>query len=262
MTRAAEIEQHAAAAWPATHSSRSGGWLLRHTPGVGKRRNNSALPYPGPVVTRETVSAPAAGSALGAVSPPATGSALEAVESYYSSHGLPVIIQISPAEQHAELDAALAAQGYTHDAPTLVMTAPVVEVAGDAPPVAIDSRLTPEWRKAYGNDAVSTHILDRITRPTGFASVTVNGEIAALGLFVAGDTLSGIFCMATATPHRRRGHAAAILRAGAAWSAEQGADLLYLQVEKDNTPARHLYERVGFTTSHSYHYRVHPHPTA
>ncbi|HWS38687.1 MAG TPA: GNAT family N-acetyltransferase [Actinoplanes sp.] len=229
MIRAAHIEEHAASAWPASHTVRDAGWLLRHTPGVGKRRNNSALPV------AETLP-------------------VEAAEEYYRSRGLPVTIQISPAEQHTELDEELAARGYRHDAPTLVLTAPVPAVAADARVEIGD--ITPAWRAAYGNDAVTTHVLDRITRPAGFASVNVDGEVAALGLFVAGDGLAGVFCMATAPAHRRRGHAAAILRAGAAWSADQGAGLLYLQVEEDNIPALRLYEGVGFTHSHSYHYRV------
>lgn len=229
MIRAAHIEEHAASAWPASHTSRDGGWLLRHTPGVGRRRNNSALPI--------------AGTPL-----------VEAAEHYYQSRELAVTIQVSPAEEHTALDRELAGRGYRYDAPTLVLTAPVPVVAAPSP-VEIGA-VTPAWREAYGNDAVTTHVLDRIAGPAGFASVTVDGAVAALGLFVAGDGLAGVFCMATAEPHRRRGHATAILRAGATWAAGQGADLLYLQVEKDNTPALRLYEGVGFTLSHSYHYRI------
>lgn len=231
MTSVARIEDHAAAAWPSTHTEQGGGWLLRHTPGVGKRRNNSALPI-GPV--------PSAGVA----------------EAFYSVRDLPVIVQVSPAGEHTALDAELAGRGYRHDAPTLVLTAPVAAVAAPEPDVVIVPELTPRWRAAYGNEAVSEHVLARITAATGYASVLIGGQIAALGLFVAGDGLSGVFCMATAPEHRRKGLAAAILRAGAVWSAEQGAEMLYLQVEEDNDAARRLYGKTGFTFSHSYHYRV------
>jgi ribosomal protein S18 acetylase RimI-like enzyme len=180
MTSIARIEEHAVVAWPSTHAEQGGGWLLRHTPGVGKRRNNSALPS-GPVVA--TVAAP-------------------------------------------------------------------------EPAVTIEPRLSAAWRAAYGNEAVSEHVLQRIGAATGFASITVDAGVAALGLFVVAGRLSGVFCMATAPEHRRQGLAAAILRAGAAWSAERGADMLYLQVEDDNEEARGLYRKVGFTRSHSYHYRV------
>jgi ribosomal protein S18 acetylase RimI-like enzyme len=231
MASIAEIEAHAVGAWPSTRVERAGGWLLRHTPGVGKRRNNSALPSgPAPSV--------------------------DVAEAFYRALGIPVIVQISPVEEHAALDAVLAARGYRHDAPTLVMTATAADVAAADPAVVIVPELTPAWRAAYGNQAVSEHVLDRITASTGYASVTVGGEIAALGLFVAGDGLSGVFCMATSPGHRRQGLAASILRAGAAWSARQGADLLYLQVEDDNEAALGLYRKAGFSRSHSYHYRV------
>jgi ribosomal protein S18 acetylase RimI-like enzyme len=231
MTNIARIEAHAVGAWPSTRAEQAGGWLLRHTPGVGKRRNNSALPS-GPRVS------------------------VDVAEAFYRDLGIPVTVQVSPAEEHAELDAVLAARGYRHDAPTLVLTAPVAGVAAPDPAVAIVPDLTPAWRAAYGNHAVGEHVLDRITAPTGYASVTVDGEIAALGLLVAGDGLSGVFCMATSPRHRRRGLAASILRAGAAWSADQGAEVLYLQVEDDNEAALGLYRKVGFVHSHSYHYRV------
>ncbi|MEU8656564.1 GNAT family N-acetyltransferase [Actinoplanes philippinensis] len=231
MTSIAEIEEHAVVAWPSTHAEQGGGWLLRHTPGVGKRRNNSALPA-GPVVS------------------------VDVAEAFYRERDMPVTVQISPAEEHAELDAALAARGYRHDAPTVVLTAPAAAVAAPEPTVTIETRLSPAWRAAYGNEAVSEHVLQRIGAATGFASITVDSGIAALGLFVVADRLSGVFCMATAPEHRRKGHAAAILRAGAAWSAGRGADMLYLQVEDDNEGARGLYGKLGFTRSHSYHYRV------
>ncbi|HEV2814019.1 MAG TPA: hypothetical protein VGW10_12275, partial [Solirubrobacteraceae bacterium] len=38
------IERAAAAAWPAAEVEERGGWLLRATPRVPHRRNNSALP--------------------------------------------------------------------------------------------------------------------------------------------------------------------------------------------------------------------------
>jgi ribosomal protein S18 acetylase RimI-like enzyme len=228
----AKIESHAVGAWPSTFSEQAGGWLLRHTPGVGKRRNNSALPPPG-----------AAGG-------------IGVAEDFYRERDMPVIVQVSPAEEHAALDRVLAERGYRHDAPTLVLAAPVGDVMRRVPEVEIASGLTPAWRAAYGNEAVSEHVLDRIGLTTGFASIVVDSRIAALGLFVVDDGIGGVFCMATDPPCRRRGLAEAILRAGAAWSADQGAESLYLQVEEENEAARKLYAKVGFVHSHSYHYRV------
>ncbi|GIE30955.1 hypothetical protein Ait01nite_040000 [Actinoplanes italicus] len=232
MSSVAKIESHAVGAWPSTYAEQAGGWLLRHTPGVGKRRNNSALPPPGAVA------------------------GIDAAEDFYRERDMPVIVQVSPAEEHVALDRALAERGYRHDAPTLVLAASAGDVMRRVPEVEIAFGLTPAWRAAYGNEAVSEHVLDRIGLTTGFASIVVDSRIAALGLFVADDGIGGVFCMATDPPYRRRGLAEAILRAGAAWSADQGAESLYLQVEEENEAARKLYAKVGFAHSHSYHYRV------
>jgi ribosomal protein S18 acetylase RimI-like enzyme len=40
----------------------------------------------------------------------------------------------------------------------------------------------------------------------------------------------------------------------AARAAEEGATAAFLQVEADNHGAQALYDRLGFTTSHTYHY--------
>jgi GNAT superfamily N-acetyltransferase len=237
------LERIAAAAWPAGHTETTGGWLLRRTPGVPKRRSNSALP-------------PAAAD------DPARH--LDAVEAYYRAHDQPVTIQVTPAERQSALDATLAARGYRHEAPTLVWTAPAAEVIAAVPPapVQLADRATAAWLAAYrllndGQDA-TTAVLTRIPSPAAFATVTLDGRPAAIGLFVAGPGWVGVFCMQTAGRYRRRGLALAVLGAGARWAASAGAGNLYLQVEEDNGPARKLYAKVGFSHSHSYHYRIAP----
>ena len=54
---------------------------------------------------------------------------------------------------------------------------------------------------------------------------------------------------------RRRGVARALLAALAGWASAQGAQRLYLQVERDNEPARRLYAGLGFEEAYRYHYR-------
>lgn len=236
-----ELERIAAAAWPAGHTETTGGWLLRRTPGVPKRRSNSALP---PAATDD----------------PARH--LDAVEAYYRAHGQPVTIQVTPAERQSALDATLAARGYRREAPTLVWTAPAAQVGTAAPPAVVDlaDRATPEWLAAHRslNDGQDTTVavLARIPAPAAFAIATMDDRPAAISLFAAGAGWAGVFCMQTAAQHRRRGLALAVLGAGARWAVSAGAANLYLQVEEDNIPARKLYAKVGFTHSHSYHYRI------
>ena len=83
------IERAAAKAWPSVHASERDGWLVRSTPGVHHRRNNSALPL-GPVLE-----------------PP----------------GDVDVVAIAPAEERGDLDEALARRGWTKEAVTDVMVA-------------------------------------------------------------------------------------------------------------------------------------------
>jgi GNAT superfamily N-acetyltransferase len=311
-----EVELAAAAAWPAGRTEVVAGWLLRHTPGVARRRSNSALPPPADRHPERE---------------------LDAVEAFYRAAGLPVTVQVSPAEGHGVLDAALAARGYRREAPTLVLTAPTMILThatdppgrdlpvgspgrgrlpraapggstspahpAGGPVVEIDAVAGDRWLAAYqalngpaDTSAVAERVLTRVPAPAAFARAVVDGEDAAIGMFVAaGPRLgspppgspplgspppggpapggpvpgsrppggsphagpwAGVFCMATAPRYRRRGLALAVLAAGARWAAAAGCAGLYLQVEQDNIAARDLYARAGFTHSHAYHYRV------
>lgn len=242
---AAQVERAAAAAWPAGRTETVAGWLLRHTPGVPRRRSNSALP-PAPELHPERT--------------------LDAVEAFYRTAGLAAVVQVSPAERHATLDAALAARGYRVAAPTLVLTGPVATVAAAADPAAavvVEAAAAGAWLAAYralggpaDGAAVAERVLARVPSPAGFARLAVAGRAVAIGLFVATGPWAGVFCMATDPTYRRRGMALAVLGAGARWAAARGCAGLYLQVERDNDAARHLYARAGFTRSHSYHYRI------
>jgi GNAT superfamily N-acetyltransferase len=241
------VELLAARAWPAILTASRGGWLLRHTPGVTRRRSNSAAP----LAARDDLY-----------------HGIEAVESFYRSRGLPVLVQVAPAHHHAALDAVLAARGYRMAAPTLVLTAPTADVVaatamGDVYAVHIDAVATADWLAAYvaldghgDSTTVAELVLPRVPGPAAYASLTVDGKVAAMGLFVAEAGWAGVFCMATDRGHRRRGYGRTVLCAGARWAVTRGVERLYLQVGAGNEVARRLYERAGFTDSHTYHYRV------
>lgn len=237
------IEEHAVAAWPAAVGERADGWLLRHTPGVSRRRCNSALPLE-----------------------PGAERTLERVTAFYTARGMAPTVQIAPAERLADLDDTLAAAGYHRHGETLVLRAPtavvVVAAAGEAVRVELDERPTERWLAAFeelddhaDSAAVAEGVIARIALPAAFASVTLDGRVAGMGLLVGGGAWGGVFSMATRPAYRRRGVASAILHALATWAADHGTEDLYLQVERENDTARRLYERMGFTHSHSYHYR-------
>jgi predicted GNAT family acetyltransferase len=92
-----------------------------------------------------------------------------------------------------------------------------------------------------------------------FASVPGTGEDGAgpvaIGRCVVDGAWAGFSAVEAVPEQRRRGLATLVMAALAARAAEEGAGGAYLQVEADNSAARALYDRLGFTTSHTYHYR-------
>jgi arginase family enzyme/GNAT superfamily N-acetyltransferase len=237
-----EIERRAFAAWPAGLVREESGWLLRHTPGIGRRRSNSAIP---PAACRPTAS-------------------IDHVEAFYRDRDRPVMVQLGP--DQPRLDAVLAGRGYRIDAPTSVMTAFTADVvaATEATPVSLSER-PDAWLKTFAeldehadSALVGESVISRIAAPAAFVSVTRDGGAAGMGLFAADSGWAGVFAMATRPSSRGQGIASAVLGAGARWAADQGAARLYLQVEEDNEAALGLYTRAGFTRSHGYHYRIKP----
>ena len=74
---------------------------------------------------------------------------------------------------------------------------------------------------------------------------------------VAGDWL----CVTAVTVddrYRRRGLATAAMNRLGSWGRDSGARSCLLQVVESNAPALALYERLGFTEHHRYHYRLGP----
>jgi ribosomal protein S18 acetylase RimI-like enzyme len=247
------IEQLAANAWPAAIVRIVDGWLLRRTPGVARRRSNSALPPP--AAARATTAQRA--------------QVLDLTERFYARHQQAPLVQVSPAELHQALDGELAARGYQRQAPTLVLTAPISRVLhgqqATSVAVTVTETLTPRWQAAWAAvegraDATATGqlVLSRIGPPVGYVTATGDGDagVLAVGMLVVERGWAGVFCMATRPQARRRGIATAVLRCGARWAAHHGARQLYLQVEEHSLAALRLYTRLGFQPSHQYHYRV------
>lgn len=245
------VEELAANAWPAGTVQYVEGWRLRHTPEVQRRRSNSVLP---PTHRRR------GGLAAAEV--------LDIAEDFYARRGLPLVVQVSPAETRRALDQDLERRGLRATAHTVVLTADIDEVsapgdaARDLPAVQVGD-LTDAWLEAWGAvenrsdvEATRRSVLARIGPPSGYAEVVLDGEIAAVGLGVVERAWAGLFCMGTRPVYRRLGAGRAVLRGLAEWARRHDATRLYLQVEADNAAARHLYADAGFAHSHSYHYRT------
>ncbi|KKK04733.1 GNAT family N-acetyltransferase [Micromonospora sp. HK10] len=256
------LELAADEAWPAPVRARLGDWLLRGAAGWTGRAN-SALPVGDP-----DRPLPAA---------------LDEVVRWYAAQGLPALVN-TPLPLAAPVGAELDARGWSARPPVLVQTAPLAALppgraallvrddavardpggAAELPAVELAATPSAEWlaiaagRKGGLPDA-ARHVLTAVDR-VRFAHLRVAGELLALGRgTVTGDgRWLGLSLIEVLPQARRRGYAGAVIRALADWGRTEGATRAFLQVEQHNTGAVALYQRLGFTTHHTYLTRVAP----
>ncbi|PWR06096.1 GNAT family N-acetyltransferase [Micromonospora acroterricola] len=265
------LERAADEAWPAPIRGQLGDWLLRTADGWTGRAN-SALPIGDP-----DRPLPAA---------------VDAVERWYAEHGQPALIN-TPLPLAAPVGAELDARGWGTRPPTLVQTAPLplvdrtagagVDGAGSAlagagadpvdgagagaAGVSIELVAAPSaaWlaiaagRKGGLPDA-ARHVLTAVDQ-VRFAHVYADGTLVAIGRgTVTGQgRWLGLSLIEVLPEARRQGLAQAVIAALADWGGSAGATHAFLQVEQRNAAAVALYQRLGFTTHHTYLTRVAPH---
>ena len=250
------LQERAARAFPTVVLDHPDGWWLRYDDS-GAWWASSVLPHGG----------------AGPVDLPGR---IRAAEEFYAGHGARARFQISRGACPAGLDEALAARGYLVESPMSLQTAWTQEVLDRLPVSGIESRVDDKptdtwfdtwfdvWLAVHGNEAdpgPEWDMLRRVGQPSGYAALPARPGLAGSGVIAVGRAVvqtgwAGVFGMATLPAARGRGAATRVLAALAGWAADQGAERMYLQVETDNTAARRLYERAGFTEVCRYHYRT------
>ncbi|MFI6782681.1 GNAT family N-acetyltransferase [Micromonospora sp. NPDC050276] len=246
------LERAADEAWPAPTRGRLGDWLLRSAEGWTGRAN-SALPIGDP-------DRPLA-------------AAVDAVERWYAELGQPALIN-TPLPLAAPVGAELDARGWGSRPPTLVQTAPLPLLAptpANAPTggwggagVELATAPSDEWlaiaagRKGGLPDA-ARHVLTAVDQ-VRFAHVYADDALVAVGRgTVTGQgRWLGLSLIEVLPSARRQGLARRVINELAAWGGTSGATHAFLQVEQRNAAAVALYQRLGFTTHHTYLTRVAP----
>ena len=233
-------------AWPSPVREELDGWVMRAAGGVTQRAN-SVWPRAG-----------AAGTA-----------ALSAATLWYRHRRLPLIFQVFDGPRSAELNALLDAGRFTRQSETLIMTRTAAG-APDAPGgVEISAVASAEWLSLWWSvdgrgGAAELEIARDILAgcPSLYALVRDDdGEPAAVGRLALPPgpaAWGGLYCMATATDHRRKGYARKILDALLAAGAAGGAGSFWLMVTAGNAPAQALYTGAGFSEQGRYLYRQAP----
>ncbi|MFI9099474.1 GNAT family N-acetyltransferase [Streptomyces fildesensis] len=227
----AELQEAASRAWPATESERLGEWTLRAAGGF-TRRANSVLAHGDPQVPLDE--------------------ALEFVVRWYGERGTTPYLQVP---DDAPLAAELDRRGWLREADTLVRTAPLAPLAElpGADAVTLTREPGDSWLASYHRTGDLAEQALKVV--LGGPSVWFATAPGAIGRGVVDGRWALFGAVEVEPAFRRQGLATAVMAALARRAVEEGASFAYLQVEADNDAARALYDRMGFTTHHGYHYR-------
>ncbi len=243
-----ELTRVAARAWQPVESEALGDWRLRAASGF-TRRANSVLPLGDPGLP--------------------TGEALGRVRRWYEERGLPAYVQAGTGAQGAQerLCAALEEHGWRREvtAETRVAAlAPVADLPADKSGVLLARGTDDAWLSRYQRFDTpgrrpGAHVLKVLGGGPSvwFASVpgeSGDGVPAAIGRCVVDGRWAGFMAVEVGPEYRRRGLATTVMAALAHRALDEGASAAWLQVETDNTPARALYDGMGFAHHHLYHH--------
>jgi ribosomal protein S18 acetylase RimI-like enzyme len=161
------------------------------------------------------------------------------------------------------VDAALAAAGWQRDEDVLVLTAPLDGWPHPRVPVDLAGEPDEAWLTGYRYRGsrlppVARQVLLGADDPV-FASVRLDPEPASLAAVARGAVVGPWLVVTAVTVDesvRRRGVATSLMSALAAWGRDREATSCVLQVVATSAPALALYDRLGFTEHHRYHYRL------
>lgn len=239
-----ELELLGHNAWFAQERMRIGGWLLRANDGI-TRRANSVLPLGPPGLNLST--------------------AIDFAIEFYSSRDLIPRFQVSEASLPSELDKTLAELGFCKDFLVEVWIADISSLLNiqSCYDTEYHNTLSEKWVDTYlqasGYDPSTMNIrrgiLERTDQPRVFVQANGVNSVDAVGFGVVEGNWLGVFNIGTHPEKRRSGAAISINHALGLWGSQQGVKKVYLQVETNNTVAKNLYTKLGFTHAYTYWYR-------
>ena len=238
--------------WPPLERAELGGWLLRAGAGFTGRAN-SVLPLGSPGVS--------------------LSEAIDHCESWYDERGLRRLFALfGPAGFAVDddlLGRELLARAYEPFNSTGVLTASTRALPPELPHpsgarVRLESAPSPQWWDAWAAQdgrpdrangarsavrAVMSGAPDQL-----FASLEVDGGVAGVARVAFTQGWAGVFALHVVPELRRTGVAVQLLGALADASRSRAIRSMYLQVLRTSSPARGLYQQLGFSTHHEYRY--------
>jgi len=247
-----DLERIMVDGWPPVERAQLGGWLLRASAGFTGRAN-SVLPLGNPGVP--------------------LSEAVDHCERWYDERGLRRLFALFGPAGFALAEDPLAREllgrGYEPFNHTAVLTTATRALSPELPHssgalVRLEPASSPQWWAAWAaldgrTDHADTAPAAARAVLTGspdqvFASMEVDGALAGVARAAFAHAWAGVSALHVAPEHRRTGVAVQLMGALADASRARGIRSVYLQVVQTNSPARGLFERLGFSTHHEYRY--------
>jgi GNAT superfamily N-acetyltransferase len=245
------IEEVSLNSWPALEQILYDGWILRFSNGYTKRANSVNPLYLSTLDVQQKIAT---------------------CEALYRERGLRPLFRLTPFSSPSEIDQALEQRDYKVIDETFVLSRELTSSFGGGQaqgplhwPALRFERLN-NWFAIYcqlrqlriDSTAQQTHlaILQKIPAKR-LPMVLVDGEtVVCCAMGVQEGQYVGFFNMFTALEHRNKGYGMQLVSGMLHHAQENGATYAYLQVMKENAPARRLYAKVGFKKVYHYWYRV------
>ena len=238
------LEEVAMNAWPALQQMLFNGWIVRLAQGYTKRANSVNPLFESQLDVVDKVIA---------------------CEHIFTAQGLPTVFRLTPFASPAQLDQVLAQRGYRVIDPTLVMHLDLQHASiQNTPQGTLREEALHDWLPIFcrlSEEPLAQHrthaaMLDLIPATRLLVSLVTNGTVVACGMGVLEQDYFGLFSLVTTPQQRNRGYGTQLVVGMLQWAREHRATQAYLQVMQSNTPARHVYTKLGFQEAYRYWYRI------
>ncbi len=219
------------------------GWMLRFSNGYTNRANSVNMVYPSTIDIQTKI---------------------EFCEEWYFSQNQPCVFKVTDGSEE-QLDSLLENREYQMVTPTDVMTMDLGDKQFQLSNCTITEEVTEEWLNAYftlekcsdiQTQATARKMMNLIQSNTLYCHIVENGKIVACASAVIERGYMALLHVIVDETYRGQGYGRKLCEALLYEAKRGGATKAYLQVVQNNSPAVHLYQKLGYKKIYSYWYRV------
>ena len=237
--RIAELEALSTQTWPPREIKNVGSWQLRISDGVTYRANSVFVSGP-----------PSFGDPGFEID-----QAIEQVEKIYADANLPAVFHLVH-PMYQEFADYLINKGWKERVGAAFMVYDITD-SSDITGALAKKNLTllnqdsptPEFL-ALHNDEILETIMN--SYPAHYLSLCSDGVTVATARMAISGSWAIVTRLIVAESHRRQGLAELLMQAAIAISLSEGANKICLQVDRSNSGAQALYDKLGFRVHHTY----------